>query len=242
MTAPTPSDPQTDFNNDLGALNAAAADYAAAEAEQAAADKIYQEQVLTKLDSLKDAFQILAFLIYFVFQNTEPPTNPTQADACIFGLMGNQVGIKGKALAVNSLLTKVHNDLQKLVDSNDTTTTDVKNVASDLDKLLKDFQSNPNLKQAIDPTTFQQMQDTDLTIRHQFFINGDTSGFNPPENSDPTKNGYTYHFTDGTESFYLHSFGEMQNNMKTPGDTNEANEAFKTLWLSVCEIEFISIS
>lgn len=223
------SSPQDDFNTDIDKLKAAAQAYADAQAAEEAAEKTYREVILAKLDSLKSAEEILVYLQLYVFESSTPSSDPT-SDACVFGIYGDKMNTQGKALQVNSYLTAVHNDLQKLVTSDDSDPNTVKDVATDLNQILDELKKDPNLKAAMDPSSYTNMMSTDTTLRHEFYIEGDTSGYNPDKNADPSK-GYTYHFYNGSDAtqqgLYLTSFKEMEDNMKLPADGKQATEAYK---------------
>lgn len=224
MTIPTAQSMQDQFNNDFDALmgpSGAADQYGAAVSGEADAQNYYKDVVLKKLDSMQSADQILVYLQMYVFQNSLPPSDP-HSDGSVLGIFGDQVGIQGLGLKVNSALTAVHNDLQKMVDSGDTVSNDptvVANVASDLDRMLDAFKNN-KLIQAMDPTCLTNMTADDTALRSDIFVNGDTSGYNPTEN---------YHFVvgDPNDTTHLHTYTEMQDDMKAPGDVDGATEAYQ---------------
>jgi hypothetical protein len=235
MTSPMQDQFNTDFNN----LNNAVADYQAAMAAEQQAEENYKNIILKKLDSLKTADQILVYLQLYVFQNALPPGDP-HADDSLMGIYGDQVGLQGKGLEVNSYLTAVHNDIQKMVnstggDGSSSPEQVVANVASDLNSILDELTGKVGgLSKVMDPSALANMNSTDLALRQQFYVAGDTSGYNPTWVPDPTAPGasYTYHFVVGEtdpDQHYLQTFDEMQADMKAPGDSKEATEGYKSL-------------
>lgn len=226
MTTPTPSQQaQSDFAKDLAALNKAADDYQADKAANSAANTEYHDKVIKKLDSMTDVFKMLSFLIFHVFQNStvaspsDSKAKQAKADGTVLGLFGDQLGIKGEALKVNSLLTKVHDDIQKITTLGGTDPQDVANVAKDLDSVL-DALKTPALIAAMDPQSYAQMKETDTSLRDMFHITGSKT------NNPDTK--ATYYFTDDpNDNGHLHTFGDMQDDMKKPGDKLSASEAYK---------------
>ncbi|PIS02077.1 MAG: hypothetical protein COT85_08040 [Chlamydiae bacterium CG10_big_fil_rev_8_21_14_0_10_42_34] len=226
---------QDAFNKDLNGLEGAAKAYEAAMKEQEAAEQRYKDVILKKLDSLKSADAIMVYLQMYVFQSSLPPSDPN-SDASIFGIFGNKVGIEGKELNVNSYLTAVHNDLQKMVDSDSTDPEVVKNVAEDLNKILDDLSGKGSIGNALKDalgSSAGQIFDTDKALRDQFYIVGDTSGYNPnPIPNQPGPDGkYTYHFEYGGASNggCLTTFAEMQEYMKKTGNQFDAAGAYKAL-------------
>lgn len=213
-------DPNAQFNADFDKLKDAAAAYEKAQEELKAAEQAYKDTVLKKLDSLKSAEAILAYLISGVFENSEPPTSKT-ADATIFGIFGDKLGLKGKALQVNSYLTAVHNDLQKLTNSDSSDPIIVKDVADDLDSILHELKTNTSLQDAMGPDALSNMESTDQTLRNQFWIAGDDA-------NNPTGDDYYFTYGDGKPP-KITNFKEMQDLMKEPGDKLSATEAYKHL-------------
>jgi archaellum component FlaC len=173
------------------------------------------------------------YLQMYVFQNSLPPSDP-HADDCLFGIYGDEVGLQGQALQVNSYLTAVHNDLQKMVNSNSSDTKVVDNVAEDLNSILDELNGKVGaLPQAMDPTALTNMISSDTALRNEFWVYGDTSGYNPAWNPNPEQGGYTYHFfyRDGTPpgDTWIETFADMETYMKQTGDPQEATEAYKNL-------------
>jgi hypothetical protein len=233
MTTPTPAQMQANFNADLKKLEEAAEAYEKAVAEEKAAEKEYKEVILAKLRSLKSAAAIMVYLEMYVFQNSAPPGTPG-ADASIFGQFNDKLNIRGKELDVNSYLTAVHNDLQKMVDSDSPDPIVVKNVADDLDSILTDLTgNNPSLGDALKDAlgaSASEITTTDRNLRNQFYIKGDDK-FNPPVVPTPKDpSGYSYHFVWGEPSdVFLTNFAEMEKSMKLPGDQYDATGAYKAL-------------
>ena len=237
MTTPTAQSMQDQFNKDFDALmggSGAADQYGAAVSGEVDAQTYYKDVVLKKVDSMQSADQILVYLQMYVFQNSLPPSDP-HSDGSVLGIFGDQVGIQGLGLKVNSALTAVHNDLQKMVDSGDTVSNDptvVANVASDLDRMLDAFKNN-KLIQAMDPTSLTNMAADDTALRSDIFVYGDTSGYNPTPNDpkNPDAAGNSYHFIVGgpqnPDPNYLTTYTEMQADMKLPGDIDGATEAYQ---------------
>lgn len=232
-------DPQTQFNNDYASLTDAVQQYqAAAEAEYNA--QLAYNDILTKLKACTTVDQIMVYLEYYLFQSSLPPSDP-KSDGCIFGLENDKMAMQGKALAVNSYLTAVHNDMQNIINSDSSDPQQVKNVADDLDKMLSNLDpKNPNglfqsfsftdsqgkqvtLGGPLDSQTASDIFSNDQKLRNEFYIAGDTSGYNPAINPyQPSGYQYTYHFvydpSQPTSPFFLNSFQEMQQVMQTPGD------------------------
>src|SRR5579872_2613984 len=110
---------QQKFVDDNTALMAAAAQSVQEQTDLQTAQDNYKNIVLKKLDACQTADQILVLLQVLVFQNSMPPSDTHKegtldGDDCLFGIYGDQVGIQGQALQVNSYLTAVHNDLQAM--------------------------------------------------------------------------------------------------------------------------------
>ncbi len=242
MSTPLPVPPSTDPNYqfviDYNKLLQTANDHAQAVQDHTDDYNYYHQVVLVKLDSLKTVDQIMAYLEAYVFQNSS--TDPKTSNGTILGLFGDDVSTDGKSLSVNSVLTQVHNDIEKLT-SNDSTDPVlgpqiVKDAALDLDSVLDSLKNNVNLQGSIDPTSLLNFQSTDTTLRDEFWIQGDDAN-QPAWNPTPVSGAYTYYFIEGTTPspapasgpWYNTSFGEMQNNMKAPGDLNDSTEAYKGL-------------
>jgi hypothetical protein len=237
-----PQTMQDQFLSDNQKLLDAANQYNVEAGELQTAQDNYKNIILKKLDACQTADQILVFLQMYVFQNSLPPSSP-HADDCLFGIYGDQVGLQGQALQVNSYLTAVHNDLQKMANStgSDGSYSDeevVGNVAKDLDSILDELNGKNGslLPGAMDPTSLSNMLQTDTTLRDQFYVYGDTSGYNPTpiDPSNPDAPGNTYHFVVNgpnptNDTFYLTSFTEMQQDMNAQGDAKGATEAYKSL-------------
>lgn len=259
MTVPNTQDMQNQFESDNQKLLDAAAQYRAAWDEEQAAANTYKANILKKLDSLQDADQILVYLQMYVFQNSGMPSydpaNPTatSSDSCLFGIYGDQLSTQGQALDVNGYLTAVHNDIQKMVNSNSTDPEVVHNVATDLDTMLNELKNNPDLKGdpqpanpdpktppvypgAVDQSTLSNIISADTAMRSDIYDATDTgSGYNPTpaDPSDPNKPGSTYHFTYGVtpqgggSANYITNFAVMQQWMQDPNHSTFATEGYK---------------
>lgn len=241
-----PQTMQDQFVQDNKSLMAAADKYNQDSTDLDTAQYNYKHIILKELDACQTADQILVYLQMYVFQNSLPPTdthtkNVKDSDDCLFGIYGDQVGIKGQALQVNSYLTAVHNDLQKMMNSTgpDGSIPDaqvVDNVAHDLDKILDELNGKRgNLQPAMDPTALTNMIQADTALRGEFYVYGDTSGYNPTPNdpNNPDAAGNTYHFVvngpQNPDPNYLTTFTEMQADMKLQGDIKGCTDAYKNL-------------
>ncbi len=245
MSTPLPVPPSTDPNYqfviDYNKLLTSANDHAQAVQDHDTDLANYRTIVLVKLDSLKTVDEIMAYLEAYVFQNSG--TDPAHTNDTILGVFGDDVSTDGKSLQVNSVLTQVHNDIEKLT-SNDSTDPIVgpqivKDAATDLDSILNSLKNNVNLQGSIDPTSLLNFQQTDTTLRGEFWIQGDDAN-NPTWNGSPTPGASDrYYFIEGTTPtppptdpsapWYDTSFGQMQTYMKQPGDQNDSTEAYKGL-------------
>ncbi len=214
------------FSDDDQKLKDAIAAYAADEAEEKQAEATYKQVILKKLDSLKTADEIMVYLQLYVFQSEDP-----NSDASMLGIFGDQVGLKGKALEVNSYLTAVHNDVQKIVDTNTSTSSvdSIDVVAGHLDDILKDLKSLPTDGTGpVDKTTIGNLTDADTAMRKEFYI---TNGPTP----DPKPTPGSYYFTDGTPPgpgtapSIINNFQQMRDLMKQTGDPAHATEAYQGL-------------
>jgi hypothetical protein len=235
----TPQDMQDRFNKDYWALvgNQATGEIGAAQVYQndlealTTAQNNYKSIILQKLDACRTAEGILIYLQMYVFQNSLPPSDP-HADDCLFGIYGDEVGLQGQALQVNSYLTAVHNDLQQMVDSDSPDVQVVENVIGDLDSLLDSLKNDLPLQHSMDPTALANLTSTDQALRNEFWGDGDTT-HNPPSVADPTTSGYSYHFVWGQYSpgygYYINNFHDMETYMKQTGDKDEATEGYKNL-------------
>lgn len=191
----------------------------------------FKNIVLKKLDACRTADQILVYLQMYVFQNSLPPSDP-HADDCLFGIYGDQVGLQGKGLQVNSLLTQVHNDIQKMVDSGSDDAQVVTNVSNDLDTILDELHGKVgNLPGAMDKTALTNMISSDFTLRQQFYTTDpDHQTYNPAPIDAPTADSYHFVVGDsGSTSVFIQNFKEMEDAMKGTGDEYFATEGYKAL-------------
>jgi hypothetical protein len=236
---------QQAFTKDNGDLMAAAGQYVVAQSQEKTAETNYKDIILKKLDACQTADQILMYLQMYVFQNSLPPSDP-HSDDCLFGIFGDQVGVQGKGLQVNSLLTQVHNDIQKMVDSGSDDMTVVSNVQADLDTILNELHvangASGDLASAMDPTALGNMESSDFLLRQQFYNPNDSTGYtdsdgkfvayNPTWDGTSSPTADSFHFTVGGtagSSYYLQTFSEMETDMKGTGDDKFATEGYKAL-------------
>ncbi len=230
----TTADMQNAFTKANSQLLASADQYNTSAGLLKTAQDNFKNIVLKKLDACRTADQILVYLQMYVFQNSLPPSDP-HADDCLFGIYGDQVGLQGKGLQVNSLLTQVHNDIQKMVDSGSDDAQVVTNVSNDLDTILDELHGKVGyLPKAMDGTALTNMITSDATLRQQFYNPNDPDGFdghsyNPTYIDKPTADSFHFAAGGGTSSAFLNTFQQMEANMKVPGDKCFATEGYKAL-------------